>query len=78
MGGERGALEELDRWYVRQFGHPLSGRMYELEIQPLVDGNTKHRDQIRTWYSMFPLSRRCISFRRGIPTDDLQLCTGNY
>jgi hypothetical protein len=39
-------LAELDLWCARTFGHPLSGRMYKLEIQTLFHGNTKDEDQI--------------------------------
>jgi len=40
------ALGELDLWWARAFGHPLSGRMYKLEIQTLFHGNTADQDQI--------------------------------
>jgi hypothetical protein len=40
------ALGELDLFWARVFGRPLSGRMNRIEIQTLFHGNTKDVDQI--------------------------------
>ena len=39
-------LGDLDLWWGRRFGRPLSGRMARVEIQTLFQGNTRDRDQI--------------------------------